>query len=695
MDDYDGKIVFKNGVQYNGAIENGNIHGKGKITFVNGIVYQGEFRNNRIEGKGRLEYSSSEVYEGNFVNFEKTGFGKYINSEQGVIYEGEWSSDQFHGKGELTKQGQWVYKGEFKYNQKEGTGRIEYLNSKSLYEGEFKNGQKSGKGVMTWTQENNHYDGEWQNNMVHGFGIYTYKDQLDPIRFVHNIYIGPFHNNNKSGFGFHIFSDGSMLSGKWTNGIKEGTFIYRDRFGHFFLKSFEQNHLKTTKSIKTDSGCSYISDESLPKVQLVRTGDSEEVWINILKSYVGLLKDLFKESVEEIIKSREKERDIYCLNLQEVIQIFKNYRLFDEQTSIYFIENFIRSNSENAISLSFSKDNFESYVQQLQSYLDGKIFKYNLPFEFKTTKNESLFLNSFQFINLFFVMLQVRFGEAPQFEQTLRRFMDNWINPVKSKELKPPSLFPDYKSVLIIYNTHLKKSKENFKDLYKLLDSTRMGQLTHREFLNFLVRAELISMEKISQVSIFFRVCERFNDPYTSLYSKLKTEKSLSFLSESKSFQKFLNNFISLEDFTNNLVLYLHKKLYKAGNHFPKNDVIGILTNLLDAKTQKGKIKIFPKRKILASLENKHQKTRSIESNGSQRMSPSDEILELQKAADQLAQENIRRELELMTAEDYNVLLIDNDIKQFSTAKNSTNEFKDSVPELVGNYNQAPYIFFV
>lgn len=695
MDDYDGKIVFKNGVQYNGAIENGNIHGKGKITFVNGIVYQGEFRNNRIEGKGKLEYSTTEMYEGNFVNFEKTGFGTYANTEQGVVYEGEWLNDQFHGKGELTKQGQWIYKGEFKNNQKEGQGKIEYLNSKSYYEGEFKNGQKSGMGEMTWTRENNHYRGEWQNNMVHGFGIYTYKDSLDAIRFVHNIYIGPFERNNKSGFGFHIFSDGSMLSGQWINGIKEGPFVYRDRFGHFFLKSFEQNHLKTTKIIKTDNSWSYISDETLPKVQLLRANESEEAWINILKSYVGLLKDLFRESVEDIIKSREKERDIYCLNVQEVIQIFKNYRMFDEKTSIYLVENFVRSNTENALYLSFSKVNFELYVERLRAYLNGKVFKYDLPFEFRKTKNEDLYLNCFQFINLFFAILQIRFGEVPQFEQTLRRFMDNWIAPVKSKELKPPNLFPDYKSVLIIYNTFVKKSKDQFKDLYTSLDSKRMEQITYREFLGLLVRHDLISMEKISQVSIFFRVCERFNDPYVSLYGKLKVEKSLSFLNESKAFQKFLNNFLSLEDFTNNLVLYLHKKLYKSGNHFPKNDVISMLTTLFDAQALKPRRRLFTKRAILALVENKLHKTSSTQSKDSNVLSPSQEIIELQNATLQLEQENIKRELEQMNAEDYNVLLIDNDIKQFSTAKNSTNEFKDSVPELVGNYNQAPYIFFV
>ena len=695
MDDYDGKIVFKNGVQYNGAIENGNIHGKGKITFVNGIVYQGEFRSNRIEGKGRLEYSPAEVYEGNFVNFEKTGFGKYTNTEQGIVYEGEWLNDQFHGKGQLIREGHWVYKGEFKNNQKEGIGRIEYLNSNSFYEGEFKNGQKSGKGQMTWTRENNHYSGEWQNNMVHGFGIYTYKDSLDAIRFVHNIYIGPFEDNNKSGFGFHIFSDGSMLSGKWTNGIKEGSFVYRDRFGHSFLKTFEQNHLKTTKTIKTDNSWNYISDETLPKVQLLRASENEEAWINILKSYVGLLKDLFRESIEDIMKLREKEREIYCLNVQDVIQIFKNYRMYDEQTSIHLVENLIRSNVENGLSLCFTKENFELYVERLRAFLDGQVFKYDLPFEFRKTKNEDLYLNCFQFINLFFAILQIRFGEVPQFEQTLRRFMDNWVTPIKSKELKPPSLFPDYKSVLIIYNTFLKKSRDSFKTLYIGLNSKAREQITYREFLGLLVRNELISMDKISQVSIFLRVCERFNDPYVSLYCRLKSDKSLSFLNESKAFQKFLNNFLSLEDFTNNLVLFLHKKMYKAGNHFPKSDVVSILTMLFDSQVNKRKTPSFAKRSVLRPVEAKMQKALTRYSKGSNILSPSQEIIEARNAAVQLEQENMRRELEQMNAEDYNVLLIDNDIRQFSTTKNSTNEFKDSVPELVGNYNQAPYVFFV
>ncbi len=695
MDDYDGKITFKNGVQYNGAIENGNIHGKGKIVFINGIVYEGEFHSNRIEGKGRLEYSPTEVYEGNFVNFDKTGFGKYENQEEGIKYEGDWINNQFNGSGELTKKDCWIYKGEFKNNQKDGYGEIQYLNSKSFYKGEFKNGQKSGKGEMNWAKENNNYNGEWQSNMVHGFGVYTYRDSLDAIRFVHNIYVGPFEYNTKAGLGFHIFSDGSMLSGRWLQGVKEGPFIYRDRFGHFFLKNFEQNHLKTTKSIKTDNSRYYIADETLPKINLIRGSKNEDIWANILKSYVGALKDLYKETIEEIIKNRDKDRQIFCLNLQEVIQIFKNYRLFDDQISVHLIERIIKWNKENAMILKFSSEHFTNYAERLQDYIDNKINKYDLPFEFLNVKNDEIFLSCFQFINIFFVLLQIRFADLPNFEQLVRRFMDNWIAPLSSKQMKAPSLFPDYKSVLIVYNTFIKKNREAFREVYENMKSSNLEVATNKDFFNFLKQYSLLSPEKITQVSIFFRVCERFNDPYLSIYNTLKTEKNLNALSGNVVFQRFLNNFIQFDDFVSNLILYKHKKLYKAGNHFPKNEVVASIFELLKISKNDKKPKHIFKRIAISKNQKIMKNSTTNKINISNELTTSQEFTRAQEAIHQTELDNIKRELECMAIEDFNVLLVDNEMKQFSTAKNSLTDFKDSVPELLGNYNQAPFTFFV
>ena len=66
--DYDSKIVFKNGVKYFGSIENGILSGKGQIVMPNGVRFSGTFEKNQIVGKGRFDYDSKEYYEGDIEN---------------------------------------------------------------------------------------------------------------------------------------------------------------------------------------------------------------------------------------------------------------------------------------------------------------------------------------------------------------------------------------------------------------------------------------------------------------------------------------------------------------------------------------------------------------------------------------------------------------------------------------------------
>ena len=126
------------------------------------------------------------------------------------------------------------------------------------------------------------------------------------------------------------------------------------------------------------------------------------------------------------------------------------------------VECLVRWSKENALSLHFSKDKFEEYTQKLQWYLDGKICKYELPFEFENLKNDEIYLSCFQFINLFFGLLQIRFADTPNFEQTLRRYMDNWISPISTKKMQAPDIFSDFKSVFISYESFMKKNRDNF-----------------------------------------------------------------------------------------------------------------------------------------------------------------------------------------------------------------------------------------
>lgn len=81
---------------------------------------------------------------------------------------------------------------------------------------------------MFWVTEGHHYYGEWISGCIDGFGVYIYKDVIDSVRIINNLYAGPFTLGEKNGIGLHLFSDGSLLAGKWNAGFKEDKFIYRD-----------------------------------------------------------------------------------------------------------------------------------------------------------------------------------------------------------------------------------------------------------------------------------------------------------------------------------------------------------------------------------------------------------------------------------------------------------------------------------
>ncbi len=74
-----------------------------------------------------------------------------------------------------------------------------------------------------------------------------------------------------------------------------------------------------------------IFDESMPAIETIDREISKEVYLNLIKTYYGFLKDVYRETLTEIITNKDKGRQILALNLNDVMQIIKYYKLYDQR----------------------------------------------------------------------------------------------------------------------------------------------------------------------------------------------------------------------------------------------------------------------------------------------------------------------------------------------------------------------------
>lgn len=679
MDDYDGRLTFRNGVEYVGAIENGNINGKGRMTFTNGAVYCGEFIHNKIEGAGRLDYSSAESYTGQFADFQKSGLGVYRNTATGVTYDGEWVADCFHGKGTLVKEGCWRYEGGFRRNLKEGYGEMRYVSTGSYFKGQFREGMKSGWGEMFWAPQGHHFLGNWKNDAIDGFGVYTYLDSLDANRYVNNIYVGPMVGAQKQGVGFHIFSDGSVLAGCWTDGIKEGDFVYRDSFGHFCLKKFIGNHLKANSPLAVDPGAVFVEDQTLPKVQLLDPSQPPELFANLLKSYYSFLKGLYKDTLADTMRGREKSRPVYCLTLADLTGLFKSLRLFDARLSPFLFDRLITASDHNALVLDFRPDAFDDFTAAHRLFLAGKLGRFPLPYSLRRVRPEDTFFSSAQFINAVFLALQLRFGPSPRLETRFRRYFEEVLIPAAQKRLKLVSFIQDQKSILSLYTSFAKANADRLRAFFDSLACPLNGFVPNRRLLSLLIESGLLLPDSTSHLAVFLRVTELFSDPFDSVYAALKAGKSLNAVRWLPGFRDLLSNGLSFDEFVSALFLCVHKIFGKRDSNFPKNEVVSFVQELLTRPRS------LPRRPPLLwnwHSTNQHRRAsaeRTVSairsgafSQGSLQPSES-ELREKARAAAELAG---------LAAEDRNALTLDFSGERANWRPTGSAEFKDSVPEI-------------
>ena len=222
---------------YTGFVDiNGEKHGYGKLIQKNGMQFEGFWREGVLEGWSRITDEEGGIMEGYFINGKINGKGFKKNLE-GDIYEGEFFKGMKEGIGKEENK-KIIYQGEYHKNLKWGKGVCYFKLLEDKYEGEFENNAINGKGIYIWKKEGNYFKGSFINGQMNGMGMFVWKDG--------NKYIGYYKNNIKEGKGKFIWNNGKSFEGYFRNGKPHGKGI--------ITFTDEKNNIISFNEVEYDNG---------------------------------------------------------------------------------------------------------------------------------------------------------------------------------------------------------------------------------------------------------------------------------------------------------------------------------------------------------------------------------------------------------------------------------------------------------
>lgn len=164
--------------KYVGEVQNGQPHGNGKITYKpddskERVSFEGEWLSG-VRVKGKLVWKDGMWFDGEMNEKGRNGYGTMLYSN-GTKYAGNWVEDKPNGYGvKYDSNGKVVYKGMFKNGKCNGLGTC-YLSDGGKYEGSFKSGMFHGFGVVYNANGEKTYMGEFKENKYDGLGT-SYMD---------------------------------------------------------------------------------------------------------------------------------------------------------------------------------------------------------------------------------------------------------------------------------------------------------------------------------------------------------------------------------------------------------------------------------------------------------------------------------------------------------------------------------------
>ena len=246
---YDKVVKYK----YTGEFKMGMKNGYGVISFDDGKYFEGQFIDNRCDSFGYMEYSDGEIYIGEFKNNLANGSGT-VYYTNGNVFTGSFKNDKEDGLGVMVE----------KDNKSFGI-KVEYNNGYTLIHGQIKLTSELNTHMVYRIVENKDYRFfgmiDKYSNLIQG--IYHYDDNNKFSVFIGNI-TNEFKNGTlllKNGDIFKGFYENDILTGKgeytilgkgtyigeFTNGVKNGEFIFIDYNGNKYYHIYDSDKLVSVR----------------------------------------------------------------------------------------------------------------------------------------------------------------------------------------------------------------------------------------------------------------------------------------------------------------------------------------------------------------------------------------------------------------------------------------------------------------
>jgi len=252
---------------YEGPVRNGlpsSLEGypHGHLVHIKQWSYEGALEQGQRHGKGRCDFENSDSYDGEWSGNVIYGYGVHRSAKGAVVYEGEWRDGERHGTGtEVTDSGT-TYKGQFQRGQKCGQGTLSFDKKRVSYTGEFANGSFHGQGLLiqgdgsrfqgtfvsglahgmmteVTLTNGNHYSGHMNKGHITGHGRMRYPNS--------DSYEGKFVNGERHGAGKFCFSEGTVLECVWKRNVLNGQGVYTDRHGVKSAREYAEGLLVTRR----------------------------------------------------------------------------------------------------------------------------------------------------------------------------------------------------------------------------------------------------------------------------------------------------------------------------------------------------------------------------------------------------------------------------------------------------------------
>lgn len=168
-----GKVVWVSGDVYEGALAQGQRHGKGRFTWANGQRYEGDWLHDKSEGQGSLKFANGNQYDGEIHEGIPQGQGR-MRYASGDSYSGNFNAGEPEGRGVYLWANGQKFDGEWKNGSSNGQGSTVFV-SGDRYTGSYVGGVSEGMGEYSWVNGDK-YVGEWKAGKMHGQGKFVWKE---------------------------------------------------------------------------------------------------------------------------------------------------------------------------------------------------------------------------------------------------------------------------------------------------------------------------------------------------------------------------------------------------------------------------------------------------------------------------------------------------------------------------------------